>query len=156
MSPTPTAPATPAPAAAVPTRAVPAEPRWMRATGWTLTGLLSLFLVADGALRILGFAPYVEGTVQAGYPEHMAPGIGLALLVPTLLYLFPRTAVLGAILLTGYLGGATATNLRLGMPIAFPVVFGVLAWAALYLRMGALRELVPLRRGSAPRRGAVL
>lgn len=127
--------------------ALPADARWMRVTGWALTALLSLFLLADGALRIAGFAPYVEGTVQAGYPESMAPGIGLALLVPTLLYLLPRTSVLGAILLTGYLGGATATNLRLGMPLAFPVVFGVLVWAALYLRLGALRELFPVRRG---------
>jgi hypothetical protein len=133
---------------ALPATSAPAgEARWMRVTGWTLTAFLSLFLLADGALRIAGFAPYVEGTVQAGYPESMAPGIGLALLVPTLLYLLPRTSVLGAILLTGYLGGAVATNLRLGMPLAFPVAFGVLVWAALYLRVGPLRELVPLRRG---------
>ena len=120
--------------------------RWMIVTGRVLTGLVAAFLLMDGALRIIGFAPYVEGTVQAGYPVSMAPGIGLALLVPTLLYLVPRTSILGAILLTGYLGGATATNLRVGMPIAFPVIFGILVWAALYLRDGHLRTMIPVRR----------
>lgn len=120
--------------------------RWMRVAGRVLTGLVAAFLLMDGALRIIGLAPYVEGTVQAGYPESMAPGIGLALLVPTLLYLVPRTSILGAILLTGYLGGATATNLRLGMPLAFPLVFGILVWAALYLRDNRLRGMIPVRR----------
>lgn len=119
--------------------------RWMLVTGRVLTGLVAAFLLMDGALRIIGFAPYVDGTVQAGYPQSFAPGIGLALLVPTLLYLVPRTSVLGAILLTGYLGGATATNLRLGMPLAFPLVFGILVWAALYLRDGRLRGMIPVR-----------
>lgn len=120
--------------------------RWMLVSGRVLTGLVAAFLLMDGALRIVGFAPYVEGTVQAGYPQSMAPGIGLALLVPTLLYLLPRTSILGAILLTGYLGGATATNLRLEMPLAFPLVFGILVWAALYLRDGRLRGMIPVRR----------
>ncbi|HEX8390786.1 MAG TPA: DoxX family protein [Longimicrobium sp.] len=127
-------------------RATVAPARWMLVTGRVLTGLVAVFLLMDGALRVIGFAPYVEGTVQAGYAESLAPGIGLALLVPTLLYLVPRTSILGAILLTGYLGGATATNLRVGMPIAFPLAFGILVWAALYLRDGRLRGMIPVRR----------
>lgn len=138
--------ATQDPAAARAGHATVDTARWMLVSGRVLTGLVAAFLMMDGALRIIGFAPYVEGTVQAGYPQSMAPGIGLALLVPTLLYLLPRTSILGAILLTGYLGGATATNLRLGMPLAFPVVFGILVWAALYLRDGRLRAMIPVRR----------
>ncbi len=133
--------------AAAPTGVAPARTgRGMLVSGRVLTGLVAAFLLMDGALRIAGFAPYVEGTVQSGYPESFAPGIGLALLVPTLLYLVPRTSILGAVLLTGYLGGATATNLRLGMPLAFPLVFGILVWAALYLRDGRLRAMLPIRR----------
>jgi hypothetical protein len=120
-------------------------PRGFVIGGVVLTGLVAAFLLLDGALRIAGFAPYVERTVQSGFPASMAPGIGLALLIPTLLFLFPRTAVLGAILVTAYLGGATVTNLRLGTGIAFPVVFGILVWAALWLRDAELRRLVPLR-----------
>src|SRR4051794_22304477 len=77
-----------------------------------IASLIALFLLVDGGGRLAGFAPYVQGTVQAGYDRHFAPVIGLTLLVPMILYLIPRTAVLGAVLVTGYLGGAVASNLR--------------------------------------------
>lgn len=119
--------------------------------GWVLagriiTGFAALFLLADGVLRTVRFAPYVQGTVQFGYPEHLATPIGLVLVACTLLYLLPRTAVPGAILLTGYLGGATATHVRVEDPnFLFAATFGVLVWAGLYLRDPRLRALVSLR-----------
>ncbi|HEX2190614.1 MAG TPA: DoxX family protein [Longimicrobiaceae bacterium] len=118
----------------------------MLRTGRVLTGLLAAFLLFDGGARLAGFAPYVEGTVQFGYPESHAPWIGITLIASTVLYLVPRTAVLGAVLLTGYLGGATAGHVRLGMPFVFPVVFGVLVWGALWLLDPRLRALVSPRR----------
>jgi hypothetical protein len=123
----------------------------VRGRGWVLagrivTGFAALFLLADGVLRTVRFAPYVQGTVQFGYPEHLATPIGLVLVACTLLYLLPRTAVLGAILLTGYLGGATATHVRVEDPnFLFAATFGVLVWAGLYLRDARLRALVSLR-----------
>jgi hypothetical protein len=118
-------------------------------TGRVLSGLPGLFLLFDGAMKLVKPAPVIEATVRLGYPESSIVGIGVALLLCTLLYLIPRTAVLGAILLTGYLGGAVATHVRVGadlFPICFPVVFGILLWAGLYLREPRLRALVPLRR----------
>lgn len=96
---------------------------------------------------MVGFAPYVEGTIRFGYPEELGASIGLVLIIATLVYLIPRTAVLGAILLTGYLGGATASHVRMADPgFTFAVFFGVLVWAGLYLREPRLRALIPLRR----------
>lgn len=119
-------------------------------TGRILSGFVALFLFADGALRLAGFAPYVEGLAKVGYPVSQAPWIGLALLVPTILYVIPRTSILGAILVTGYLGGATATQVRIEDPwFLFPVVLGVLAWAGLYVREPRLRALIPLKRDQA-------
>ena len=90
----------------------------------------------------------VEGTVKLGYPVSVIFGLGIVLLASTLLYILPRTAVLGAILLTGYLGGAVASNLRIQggwFAILFPVFFGALIWGGLYLRDARLRTLIPLR-----------
>jgi hypothetical protein len=116
-------------------------------TGRIISGFVALFMIVDGGLRLVGFAPYVEGLVKVGYPTQQAPWIGLALLVSTILYLIPRTAILGAILMTGYLGGATATQVRIENPwFLFPVVMGVLAWAGLYVREARLRALIPLKR----------
>ena len=89
----------------------------------------------------------VETTVKLGYPESVISGLGIALLACTILYLIPRTAVLGAILLTGYLGGAVATHVRVGeevFPIIFPLILGTLLWGGLYLRNERLRLLVPV------------
>ena len=95
-------------------------------------------------------APVVEGTVQLGYPESVLLGLGIVLLTCTVLYMIPRTAILGAILLTGYLGGAIATHVRVGSPLfshtLFPVYVALLIWGGLYLRDDRLRSLIPLRR----------
>jgi hypothetical protein len=120
--------------------------RGMVRVGWVLTGLVGLFLLVDGGARVAGFAPYVEGLTRFGYDPSLATAIGLSLLVSTMLMLIPRTAVLGCILVTGYLGGATATQVRALDPwFLFPVMLGVIAWLGLYLREPRLRTLVPLR-----------
>ena len=115
-------------------------------TGWVITGFIGLFLLVDGGARIAGFAPYVEGMTKFGYSASLATPVGLALLASTILMLIPRTAVLGCILVTGYLGGATATQVRAQDPwFVFPVVLGVLSWLGLYLRDSRLRDLLPFR-----------
>ncbi|HEU4881203.1 MAG TPA: DoxX family protein [Longimicrobium sp.] len=126
--------------------AVRTSGRGMVLAGRIVSGFAALFLLADGVLRTVRFAPYVEGTVQFGYPQHLATPIGIVLVACTLLYVVPRTAVLGAILLTGYLGGATASHVRMEDPFfLFASVFGVLVWAGLYLREPRIRALSPLR-----------
>ena len=117
----------------------------MRRTGLVLSGLVSLLLLVDGGARVAGFAPYVEGLTKFGYDAGLAPWIGVSLLISTILYLAPRTTVLGAILLTGYLGGATATQVQVGDRwFLFPVAMGALAWAGLWLRHARVRDLLPL------------
>jgi hypothetical protein len=117
----------------------------MRITGLVLSWLVALFCLVDGGARLVGFAPYVEGMTKFGYDPALAPWIGLTLLVCTILYIVPQTAVLGAVLLTGYLGGAVATQVRAGDPwFLFPAVMGALAWAGLWCRSPLLREVLPL------------
>ena len=116
--------------------------------GRILSGLAALFLLVDGVMKLIEPQVVVEGTVKLGYPESAIFGLGVVLLFCTILYVIPRTAILGAILLTGYLGGAVATHVRIGDPafnILFPVVFGALIWGGLYLRDERLRALIPLR-----------
>lgn len=121
--------------------------RWRVWTGRILSGFVSLFLFVDGGARLAGVAPYVEGMTKFGYAAQLAPWVGLALLVSTTLYVLPQTAVLGAIMVTGYLGGATATQVRVGDPwFLFPVVLGMMAWGGLWLRNARVRELIPLTR----------
>ena len=124
-------------------------PKWKHWTGWILSGLVILFLLMDGVMKVLMLPMVVEGSKKAGYPEGSMFGIGCVLLVCTLLYAIPRTSILGAILLTGYLGGAVATHVRISDPLfshaLFPVYFGVLAWGGLYLRERRLPALIPLR-----------
>jgi DoxX-like family len=111
-------------------------------------GLPALFLLLDGAMKLVKPAVVVDATVKLGYPESTIIPIGLVLIVCTILYLIPTTAVLGAILLTGYLGGAVATHVRVGeslFSIIFPVIFGVMLWLALSLNDPRLRALLPLR-----------
>jgi hypothetical protein len=116
-----------------------------------LGSLLILFLAVDGAGKVLRWAPYVEGTAKVGYPDGTLVPMGLALLVSTLLYAIPRTAPLGALLLTAYLGGATATHVRMGQPFVFPIVLGMLLWSCLWLRDARVRALLPLvTRPGAP------
>jgi len=117
--------------------------------GRIISALPAMFLLMDGVMKLVKPAPVVEATVRLGYPESVILGLGIVLTVCTILYVIPATSVLGAILLTGYLGGAAATHVRVGgglFPIVFPIAFGVLIWLGLYLRNERLRELIPLRR----------
>lgn len=112
-----------------------------------ISGLVALFLLMDGAMKLVKPAFVVDETMRLGYPERVILPLGVVLIVCTILYLIPKTAVLGAILLTGYLGGAVATHVRAGEPVfsvVFAIVFGVLVWLGLYLRNPTLRLLVPL------------
>ncbi len=117
--------------------------------GRILSGLPALFLLFDSVGKLVKPAPVVEGTVRLGYPESVILGLGMVLLACTVVYLIPRTSVLGAILLTGYLGGAVATHVRVGAPlfthVLFPVYVGIMLWGGLYLRDDRLRTLVPVR-----------
>lgn len=118
--------------------------------GRIVSGLLILFLLFDGAMKLVKPAVVVEATVRLGYPETTIVPIGIVLLISTILYAIPRTSVLGAILLTGYLGGAVATHVRVGgtlFEIVFPVIMGVFVWGGLYLRDVRLRRLIPLHQG---------
>ena len=127
--------------------AVVTSPKLFR-TGWVLTGFVGLFLLVDGGARLAGFAPYVEGMTTFGFAASLAPWIGLVLLVSTIVMLIPQTAALGSILVTGYLGGATATQVRVQDAwFLFPVMLGVLAWLGLYLRDPRVRALIPFRTG---------
>ena len=115
--------------------------------GRILSTLAVLFFVMDGLMKLFKPAFVVAATLQLGYPESMIVGIGATLLLCTLLYVIPRTAVLGAILVTGYLGGAVASNVRAGthlFNIAFPVIMACLVWAGLWLRDRNVRSLLPL------------
>jgi DoxX-like family len=119
-------------------------------TGGVMGTLAALFLIMDGVMKLMKPAFVVQATVQLGYPESVIIGLGIVLLACTVLYLIPRTAVLGAILLTGYLGGAVATHVRIGDPLfshtLFPVYLAVLLWGGLCLRDPRLRTLIPLRK----------
>jgi DoxX-like family len=116
--------------------------------GRIISALSALFLLVDGAMKLVKPQVVVKGTVELGYAETVILPLGLVLLACMTLYLIPRTAVLGAILLTGYLGGAVATHVRAGQgpfEILFPVVLGALLWGGLVLRDDRLRTLIPLR-----------
>ena len=115
--------------------------------GRIVSVLAALFLLLDGVMKLFTPGFVVEATVRLGYSEGVIVPIGAILVLCTILYLIPATSVLGAILLTGYLGGAVATHVRVGegwFPIIFPIVFGILIWLGLYLRDVRLRSLVPL------------
>jgi DoxX-like protein len=119
-------------------------------TGRIISALPVLFLLMDGVMKLIKPAVVVEATVKLGYSERVIVPLGVVLLACTVLYVIPRTSVLGAILLTGYLGGAVATHVRVGeglFSIVFPIIFGVLIWGGLYLRDKQLRALIPLRKG---------
>jgi hypothetical protein len=119
-------------------------------TGRVIGGLIAAFMLLDAAMKFVKPPQVAEAFVRTGWPLELSVVLGVILLVSTVLYLIPQTAVLGAILLTGYFGGAVATNLRLENPLfshtLFPVYFGLLTWFALWLREPRLCELVPLRK----------
>ncbi|MBC2642850.1 MULTISPECIES: DoxX family protein [unclassified Rhodococcus (in: high G+C Gram-positive bacteria)] len=129
---------------------VAAESGTARKVGWVLSGLAGAFLLFDAVGKILKLGPVEDSAVELGLPAHIIVPIGIVLLICTALYLVPRTAPLGAVLLTGYLGGAVLTNWRVEKPlfstVLFAVYVGIVVWAGLYLRDRRVRELLPLRR----------
>ncbi|MBV9456340.1 MAG: DoxX family protein [Bradyrhizobium sp.] len=122
-------------------------------TGWAMSGLVVAFLLMDAGMKLLALPVVLQAQATLGFEgEGIARGLGVILLACTLLYGVPQTAVLGAVLLTGYLGGAVAVKLRIGDPlftnILFGVYVGVLVWGGIYLRDARLREILPLRSGT--------
>ena len=118
-------------------------------TGRVLTTLPVLFLLMDGVMKLFKPEVVVKATEELGYGEQVIVPLGIVLVVSTILYVIPRTAVLGAILLTGYLGGAIATQVRVGavaFNILFPIIMGALIWGGLYLRDNRISALVPFRK----------
>ena len=117
-------------------------------TGRIISGFVVLFMIFDGVTKIMKVQQVIEATIRIGFPVSTVAGVGITLLICVALYVVPATSVLGAILLTGYLGGATAANVRAGSPVfntVFPIAFGILTWLGLYLRERRLHALVPLR-----------
>ncbi len=113
--------------------------------GYIMSTLPVLMLLFSGVMKLVKPAPVVEGFAHLGYPESLALWLGIVELACAVVYVIPRTSVLGAILLTGYLGGATATHLRIGEPFFTPLILGTLVWGGLFLRDDRLRALLPLR-----------
>lgn len=120
--------------------------RW---TGRLLTALPVVFLVIDAVVKFSGMKVVADTMAQLGWPVGLAAPLGVLLLACTALYVFPRTAALGAVLLTGYLGGAVATHVRVGDPlfshVLFPIYVGALLWGGLVLRDARVRALIPFR-----------
>ena len=118
-------------------------------TGRVMSGLVIVFLLMDSVIKVMRVPAAVQGTGQLGYSQNIVAPLGVILLASTILYAVPRTAVLGAILVTAYLGGASAAQVRVGNPlfsnVLFPVYVGVLLWAGLFLREPRLRALIPFR-----------
>jgi len=120
-------------------------------TGRIMSGFVVLFLLFDATIKFLKLPPVIETTVnQLGYAEHHILVHGLLALIPTILYAIPRTSVLGAVLLTAYLGGAIASNLRVDNPLfshlLFPVYIAILMWGGIWLRDERLRALIPYNK----------
>ena len=120
--------------------------RW---AGRIMTGLVTAFLLFDASIKLLRLDMVEQGSRELGYPPESMFGIGLVLLACLITYLIPRTAVLGAVLLTGYLGGAIATHVRVGNPlfshVLFPIYVAALIWGGLYLRDARVRGLLAPR-----------
>ena len=119
-------------------------------TGRILSGLVVAFLLFDATIHILKPAPVIAGFTQLGFPVSVSVPLGVLELVFVILYLIPRTSVFGAILLTGYLGGAIAAQVRIGAPlfstILFPIYVALFLWGGLYFRDPRVRALIPIAR----------
>ena len=127
--------------------------RW---TGRVLFGLTVAFMLMDSAFKFMPASqPVIDSFMQLGYDPAVGPVIGVLSLTCTILYAWPRTAAWGALLLTGYLGGAVATHFRVGNPLAshtlFPIYIAILAWGGLYLRDARVRRLFSLWRNDSDR-----
>ncbi len=119
------------------------SPKAQRITGWILTGLVGLFMIGgSGVPKFLDFPGKNEMMDKLGISLSLLPAIAVVEIVVTILYLIPRTSFLGAILMTGYLGGAVLTHLRVGDPWFFPIIIGVLAWLGLALRQPMIFSLI--------------
>ena len=117
-------------------------------TGYIISGLVVLFMIFDGVTKVIKVPQVIQASAKLGYSGSAIVAIGATLLVCTALYVIPRTSIFGAILLTGYLGGAVDANVHSGTPLfnlTFPIAFGVLVWLGIYFRDQRLRALVPLR-----------
>jgi uncharacterized membrane protein YphA (DoxX/SURF4 family) len=125
------------------TNAVSKKALW---AGRIISALPVLMLLLSGVMKLLKPAPVVQEFGRLGYPEKLTIVLGIFELSCTVIYVIPQTAVLGAILLTAYLGGATATHVRIGDPFFIPIVLGILIWLGLYLRDPRLRPLMPLTK----------
>ena len=116
--------------------------------GRIASGLVISFLMFDSVIKVLALAPAVQATAQLGYPANMVTGLGILELACVIVYAVPRTSALGAILLTGWLGGAIATHFRIGSPLVshtlFPVYVAALIWGGLWLRSERVRQLLSL------------
>lgn len=121
------------------------NPTWMVWAGRVLSALPVLMLTFSGVIKLMKTEAVVKGMADLGYPEHLAIPLGILELACTAIYAIPQTAVLGAILLTGYMGGTIATHVRLGDAVVPQALIGVVIWLGLYLRDQRLRELLPLR-----------
>ncbi|MES2377335.1 MAG: DoxX family protein [Bacteroidota bacterium] len=111
-------------------------------TGWIISALVILFLLLDAGMKVIKSSISVDATVKLGLSADLVQPVGIILLICTILYILPRTAIIGAILLTGYLGGAIVVMLFAKQPYYFPLVFGVLAWLGLYLRDVRVKMLI--------------
>ena len=120
--------------------------RW---AGWVMTAIPVLLVLMASVMKLVKAPAVLEGMARAGIPEHLIVPVGVIELICVVVYVIPRTSILGAILMTGLLGGATITGLRIGDPsVPIPVVVGMLAWGGLWMREPRLRELIPLRSGN--------
>lgn len=126
----------------IPTDFVSKKALW---AGYIVGALPVLMLLFSGVLKLAKPTMVVEEFARLGWPESLVIALGIVEIACTIIYVIPRTAVLGAILLTGYLGGAIATHVRIGDPFIGPLIFGVLIWLGLYLRDPRVRALIPLR-----------
>ena len=114
--------------------------------GRIVSALVVLVLLLSGGMKLTKGEQVVEGFKHLGYPETVILAIGVVEVTCAIVYAIPQTAVIGAILITGYLGGATATHVRLGEPFWGPIVLGMIAWLGLFLRDARIRALIPLRK----------
>ena len=114
-------------------------------SGRVISGLLACLLAMSAAMKLVGGREVIEGFARMGLPESLRVPLGVLELVCVLVYVVPATSVMGAILLTGYVGGAIVTHLRIGEPVVFQIALGLLVWLGLYLRESRLKSLLPLR-----------
>lgn len=122
------------------------QSKWMTITGWVLTVPPVLLLAMSATMKFLQPPEFLKEFEKFGYPASTITPIGIAEVISTVLFVLPPTRVLGAILLTGYLGGATATHVRVSDPWFGPVIVGVVIWLALFFRDSRVRALAPITR----------